>query len=1123
MLKRVLEVLLAGMLIASCLAPVASSARVTPYESTAFFVGDAKPMKARVAGNPLDYAGQRIGLDVRNVELPRAWEGNYRLACRFPIIDYVSNRPLYMKQWSEDNCELITREHRASAMGAVRSALELLRNTPWYFKGFFDADAQALSDFRNAVRSSPFSSRYQQALASLYETLLTASNLAHRARRSLTQEDLAFFRSNPGYFLAPDGEKMTDLTGNVDSHFEFIEHARRVGYHDLFSAAALCSDAVQAYVAATKEFQPRDFFAEDSSEVGSWRFDGPLGPLVISGTGNDTLRRDVAILIDLGGDDVYLNNAGGCRSGDFGVALCLDHSGNDHYLAPDERYVQGFGFLGTGMLVDLAGDDEYVAGDFSQGAGIVGVGTIWDAQGDDRFTAQTFCQGAGMFGLGVLLDDSGEDFYDCASLGQGAATTLGLGLLSDLAGDDRYHLSIGGGKDALSGLPGYGQGGALSFRHYPWDRKLTAYGGVGMLVDAEGNDRYRTKGWCDQGGSYIMSLGVLYDADGNDHYTAGTGQGSGIHVTNAILIDENGDDIYEGGFRTGGSGGDRSPGFLIDYHGDDVYRSNTSSYGTGVKPFSYSLFIDYEGNDTYVCARPKDKVVFNDWESFGGVWPESEPNLWPYAICLDLQGTDNYQLRHHTNNSERHSFGHGIHLDLEWSGGDVIGRVEAPYPPYPDPARKESPIPLPKAVETSPFGKDVKQLLLPDTFVRFQAVGRIVAAGVHALPVLVDAIVDSPRREFNRDVLECVHYYLVQDKVTSSETRELARLLKARDEEVRIIIADDLGNWKLAGAEDELVRAAQTDPSAQVRRFALRSLSRLQSRKALPIARSLALKDTSEDVRRVATALLGKVKDDVDPTPLLIQILKRDPGSSVRVTAAGGLGELRDPRAIGPLREAAKSYDVYVQRAAGRALAELNQVEGIGILIESLSFPSIDAFFNYDKNVPNYVAAYSNHDFPESERYDQERWRAWFRENRDKIDIKGSVEAYRALSAQEESLRTASPETQITIYEDLHRTYPDYVRIRKALATKLNEVAWGMVTAPAASPERNLSEGLKHARRAVELEPEANYYDTLIEAYMANGQPDEALAVCREALRRYPGEKMLQDRMKACEKAKSGE
>ena len=93
--------------------------------------------------------------------------------------------------------------------------------------------------------------------------------------------------------------------------------------------------------------------------------------------------------------------------------------------------------------------------------------------------------------------------------------------------------------------------------------------------------------------------------------------------------------------------------------------------------------IDYQGDDHYVSADTSGKVIFNRWESFGGAWPESDSYLWPYAICLDLGGRDTYQVRHHENNSEWGSFGHGISLDMEWTGGDVIGKTENPLPAYP--------------------------------------------------------------------------------------------------------------------------------------------------------------------------------------------------------------------------------------------------------------------------------------------------------------------------------------------------------------------------------------------------------------------------------------------------------
>ena len=50
-------------------------------------------------------------------------------------------------------------------------------------------------------------------------------------------------------------------------------------------------------------------------------------------------------------------------------------------------------------------------------------------------------------------------------MGQGSATTLGMGVLSDLEGYDQYRLACDSSKDALGGIPGCGQGGAMSFRY----------------------------------------------------------------------------------------------------------------------------------------------------------------------------------------------------------------------------------------------------------------------------------------------------------------------------------------------------------------------------------------------------------------------------------------------------------------------------------------------------------------------------------------------------------------------------------------------------------------------------------------------------------------------------------
>ncbi|MHC4779343.1 MAG: HEAT repeat domain-containing protein, partial [Planctomycetota bacterium] len=887
------------------------------YGPRTHFESDPKPVEAVVSGNPLDWAGARIGMDVRNFELPRGHEGAYRFAARFPIIDFVSLQPLYMKKWAEENGQKFVDRQGEGPLG-LPHGLTVLRGEPAMPSGGSPAKAEVVRAVEEWVSATPFSKPYKSALKHLLWEFCSVHEGVRAARAGLTEEDLKFFRANPGYYIAPDGKKMPSLTGSTESHFRFLERARRVRFEHLFFGAAQLHAAVAAYVKATKKMKGGGFFAKGAPEKGPWKFSTPAGEVLIGGCDRDRHGRDVAFAIDLGGDDVWTSNAGGCSSAELEAALCIDHGGNDRYEAPKRNFVQGFGFLGVGYLADLGGTDIYVARHFCQGAGILGTGCLWDLGGDDRYEAHAFCQGAGMFGLGALFDDEGEDFYDCATLGQGGATTMGLGVLCDLAGDDRYHLNVGPGKDRLGNLAGYGQGGGVSFRNYPWRGKLTPYGGAGLLVDGAGNDRYRTKGWCDQGGSYLMSLGALVDLGGNDHYTAGTGQGSGIHVTNAILVDKSGHDVYEGGFRTGGSGGDRSPGFLIDYEGNDIYKAKRACYGTGCKPYSYSLFIDYKGDDLYIGPNPKGAITMNNWDSFGGVWPESSPDLWPYAICMDLGGKDEYRVRNRANGAVRHSFGHGIHIDMEWRGGDVILNPRCPLKPFRGLA-------LPEAVRATPFGEAIGGLTSGDTFMRFQAVGRIVTGPAEIVPILCAAILESEHRAFNRDVMECIHYFLVNGKADEKGVEAICSLLKARDAEVRVLTADNAGVFGLKAAEKSLL-AALTDSSAQVRRFALRSLRSFESSAGKARAEKLLFEDPSRDVRREAIIYVDRVQGDSGPFPLLARALSEASPSSIRVFAAEALGRGGDERAIPLLRKAAKSFDVYVQRAAGKGLADLGEV-----------------------------------------------------------------------------------------------------------------------------------------------------------------------------------------------------
>lgn len=149
----------------------------------------------------------------------------------------------------------------------------------------------------------------------IYRSYRFAGRLASEGMKSLPKADRESFAANPAFFLAPDGKRMPDLTGNVDSHFALIERARRVVFEHVFLAADTLAFAIQSYVDATGAVAPETFLRDQSGKDESltFRAGSEEGLLRIGGFGNDSYTDDTSFLIDLGGDDSYANNAGGCR------------------------------------------------------------------------------------------------------------------------------------------------------------------------------------------------------------------------------------------------------------------------------------------------------------------------------------------------------------------------------------------------------------------------------------------------------------------------------------------------------------------------------------------------------------------------------------------------------------------------------------------------------------------------------------------------------------------------------------------------------------------------------------------------------------------------------------------
>jgi hypothetical protein len=327
----------------------------------------------------------------------------------------------------------------------------------------------------------------------------------------------------------------------------------------------------------------------------------PMGRVIVGGTGSNLYQEDAALILDLGGDDIYLNNAGGTRQG-MPVSLVIDWDGNDRYLG-GENFSQGAGLLGGGFLVDLGGSDTFVALDGSQGVGFWGIGLLYHGGGSSTYQGRNLCQGVGQMGIGMITTRGGDDRYGCLNKGQALGLFGGAGILTDRQGDDLYQLggSEADFRDPLKATVSLGQGLGEGIR--PKKGSAGVPGGIGMLLDEKGNDLYIADYFA-QGAAYYYGVGVLNDLAGDDQYIAGRyAQGAGIHSSVGVLLDQGGNDLYYASFGVAqGMGHDFGIGFLEDRSGDDRYLGGVLAQAAATNG-SIGVLTDSEGKDLYWCRE----------------------------------------------------------------------------------------------------------------------------------------------------------------------------------------------------------------------------------------------------------------------------------------------------------------------------------------------------------------------------------------------------------------------------------------------------------------------------------------------------------------------------------------
>jgi len=383
----------------------------------------------------------------------------------------------------------------------------------------------------------------------------------------------------------------------------------------------------------------------------------PVGRIVLGGSGKDTHQySDAFLVVDFGGDDTYIGAIGSTPSLDIPISLAIDLEGNDTYTNGDEFLpTQGAGIFGAGVLLDMEGDDVYRSKCLAQGAALLGLGVLADMNGNDRYELGTSGQGAAYFGVGVAIDNTGDDSYRLLGDGQGFGGMGGVGALVNRTGNDhywcaptkqevyridRFHAADSANSSNAQGC-GMGRRGDVTDGH-SWA------GGMGVLIDIQGNDLYEANNWA-TGCGYWYGMGFLWDGGGDDIYrTANWSQVCGAHFCIATLIDQGGNDqhIITGEYSDGiGFGHDFTVGLFLDKEGNDVYRCPGDGLGFAINT-SQIFVVDEGGDDTYITTGKKHNFGLNDFTANNPPAIGAFQTLFGDQICIfeDINGKDRYLM-----------------------------------------------------------------------------------------------------------------------------------------------------------------------------------------------------------------------------------------------------------------------------------------------------------------------------------------------------------------------------------------------------------------------------------------------------------------------------------------------
>ncbi len=555
--------------------------------------------------------------------------------------------------------------------GSLASALLEFAELAREISGTGEVDSEAI-----ATQAASVDEALARRFADVVRAVTTATRVRERAISRVRAQRDELFETPQGLYL--DAFRRPDATTP-----EF--HNTLLGDVDVSAMVSAARDVV----ATIRETQLA-LGAGVAPVAATLTLDTGLGRVALRGNGADVYDpadwERTILLVDTGGDDIYRFGAGSNATAAQPIGVVVDLGGSDRYgyrevpIAADAspgntrlpsdaagRYTprtndsagpysmskvsrQGAGRLGIGILLDLGTErDEYRSHRVSQGYGALGVGVLYDREGDDLYIAEAASQGAAVAGVGLLIDSFGNDSYTAYHASQGFGYTRGIGALFDHRGDDTYvavatDFLYANAQDPRASNTSMSQGAGYGRRRDQLDTGdlESMSGGIGILRDSRGNDRYTAQIFA-QGVGYWWGIGALLDGDGNDHYDGQWYvQGSAAHFATAIFIDDGGDDVHNMTARRMnaalGTGHDFSIGWFQSRGGADHYLAPNLSLGSG-NAAGVGIFIDESGVDRYESTSD---LSFGNADIETPATDTLQFQAGTHGLFFDLGGVDTY-------------------------------------------------------------------------------------------------------------------------------------------------------------------------------------------------------------------------------------------------------------------------------------------------------------------------------------------------------------------------------------------------------------------------------------------------------------------------------------------------